>query len=81
MTFLEMLLISGRAFGGARLLRPETLTLMAQNHTGSIPAGVMKAAMPALTNNVDFFPGAAIRWGSATCSTPRPGRTAAAPAP
>jgi methyl acetate hydrolase len=36
---------------------------MNRNHTGELPAGVLKTAMPQLTNDVDFFPGAPIRWG------------------
>ena len=62
LTFVRMLLHGG-TFNGARLLRPETVTLMAQNHTGQIPAGVLKTYAPALSNDVDFFPGAEIRWG------------------
>ena len=62
LTFLQMLLHGG-AFNGTRLLRPETVALMAQNHTGQIPAGVLKTYAPALSNDVDFFPGAEIRWG------------------
>src|SRR5438445_5426960 len=62
LTFLQMLLHGG-AFNGARVLRPETVALMAQNHTGQIPAGVLKTYAPALSNDVDFFPGAEIRWG------------------
>ena len=62
LTFLQMLLHGG-SFNGARVLRPETVALMAQNHTGQIPAGVLKTYAPALSNDVDFFPGAPIRWG------------------
>jgi CubicO group peptidase (beta-lactamase class C family) len=35
---------------------------MGQNHTGDIPAGVMKTALPEMSCDVDFFPGARIRW-------------------
>jgi methyl acetate hydrolase len=62
LVFLQMLL-NGGAFNGARILKPETVALMNQNHTGNIPCGVLKTAMPALSNDVDFFPGADIRWG------------------
>ena len=60
--FLQMLLNRG-SWNGARLLRPETVDLMEQNHTGTIPAGIMKTENPALSNDVDLFPGAQIRWG------------------
>ena len=62
MVFLQMLL-NGGSFKGARILKPETVALMNQNHTGNIACGVLKTAMPALSNDVDFFPGADIRWG------------------
>lgn len=58
---LQMLLNRG-TWNGASLLRPETVALMGQNHTGDIPAGVMKTALPEMSCDVDFFPGARIRW-------------------
>jgi methyl acetate hydrolase len=62
LSFLRMLLNSG-SLDGARILKPETVTLMNQNHIGDLPAGIMKTLVPALSNDVDFFPGAEIRWG------------------
>jgi CubicO group peptidase (beta-lactamase class C family) len=62
MVFLQMLL-NGGSLNGARILKPETVALMNQNHTGNIPCGVLKTANPALSNDVNFFPGADIRWG------------------
>jgi len=62
LTFLRMLLNEG-SFNGVRLLRPETVAQMGRNHTGSIPAGVLKTEVPARSNDVDFFPGAEVRWG------------------
>ncbi len=60
--FLQMLLHGGE-WNGARLLRPETVALMHTNHIGDIPAGVMRTARPGMSNDVDFFPGARVRWG------------------
>ena len=62
LVFLQMLLHGGR-FTGARLLRPETVAPMGKNHIGDIPAGVLKTELPSRSNDVDFFPGAQIRWG------------------
>ena len=59
---LLQMLLHGGTWNGASLLRPETVALMGQNHTGAIPAGVMKTALPAMSSDVDFFPGARIRW-------------------
>jgi methyl acetate hydrolase len=72
LTFVQMLLHGGR-FNGAQVLRPETVALMGQNHTGNIPAGVLKAQLPALSNDVDFFPGAEIRWGLGYMLNTQPG--------
>jgi CubicO group peptidase (beta-lactamase class C family) len=46
---------------------------MAENHIGTLPAGVMKTAMPDRTNDVDFFPGARVRWGLGYMLTLDPG--------
>ena len=62
LAFLRMLLHGG-TLNGAQILRPETVALMNRNHIGELPAGVLKTSMPELSNDVDFFPGAAVRWG------------------
>src|SRR5262245_23844561 len=36
---------------------------MAQNQIGNLEAGIMKTTNPALSNDVDFFPGTRLRWG------------------
>jgi CubicO group peptidase (beta-lactamase class C family) len=55
--FLQMLLA-----GGKGVLRPETVALMHQNHIGELPAGVMRTCAPELSNDVELFPGAPLRW-------------------
>jgi methyl acetate hydrolase len=62
LTFLQALLHGG-SHNGTRILKPETVALMGKNHTGDIPAGIMKTTTPARSNDVDLFPGAPIRWG------------------
>jgi methyl acetate hydrolase len=62
LTFVQMLLHKGSR-NGARILRPETVALMNRNQIGDLPAGIMKTCVPELSNDVDFFPGAKIRWG------------------
>jgi CubicO group peptidase (beta-lactamase class C family) len=62
LTLLQMLLHGGQ-FNGARLLREETVKLMGTNQIGELKAGVMKTAMPELSNDVDFFPGMELKWG------------------
>ena len=62
LSFLQMLLHGG-SLDGARLLRPETVALMGENQIGDLPAGILKTCAPELSNDVDFFPGAEVRWG------------------
>ena len=72
LTFLQMLLHGG-SFNGARVLRPETVAEMGKNHSGAIPTGVMKSENRALSNDVDFFPGAEVRWGLGYMLNVQPG--------
>jgi methyl acetate hydrolase len=62
LTLIRMLLRGG-SLDGVRILRPDTVALMGQNQIGSIEAGVMKTTRPAVSNDVDFFPGIGLRWG------------------
>lgn len=72
LSFLRMLLNGGR-LDGAEILRPETVAQMAQNQIGDLAAGVMRTAMPHLTNDVDFFPGMELKWGLGFLINPQPG--------
>jgi CubicO group peptidase (beta-lactamase class C family) len=62
LTLLQALLNGGR-FGGASILRPDTVAMMSTNQIGNIEAGILRTANPALSNDVDFFPGVHLRWG------------------
>ena len=62
LTFIRMLL-NGGTLDGARILRPETVELMGRNQIGAIEAGHLRTTSPAFSNDVDFFPGIAMRWG------------------
>ena len=72
LTFLQMLLHGGR-FNGVELLRPETVALIGQNHIGDLKLGVMKTAMPELSNDVDLFPGVRCGHGLANVINAQPG--------
>src|SRR5262245_60359910 len=72
LTFLRMLLHGG-AVNGTRILKPETVAEMGKNHAGNIPCGIMKTQLPALSNDVDLFPGADIRWGLGYMRNEQPG--------
>jgi methyl acetate hydrolase len=56
-------LLRGGTLDGARILRPETVALMGENQIGEIDVGVLKTTNPALSNDVDFFPGVGLKWG------------------
>jgi CubicO group peptidase (beta-lactamase class C family) len=60
--FLRILLHGG-SLDGARILAPQTVSLMNQNQIGDLSAGILKTCAPELSNDVDFFPGAELRWG------------------
>ena len=70
--FLQMLMQSGE-FRGGRILKPETVAAMNHNQIGDLQAGVMKTQEPALSNDVDFFPGMPVRWGLGCMINMQPG--------
>jgi methyl acetate hydrolase len=62
LTLLQALL-NGGSLHGASILRQDTVTLMSTNQIGDLQAGILKTTNPALSNDVDFFPGVRLRWG------------------
>jgi methyl acetate hydrolase len=62
LTLLQALL-NGGSLRGAEILHPQTVALMGENQIGNLEAGRMKTTNPALSNDVDFFPGKRLRWG------------------
>ena len=62
LTLLQAL-SNGGSFRATTVLRPETVALMSVNQIGSLEAGILKTTNPALSNDVDFFPGVRLRWG------------------
>ena len=62
LTFAQMIMNDGSA-GGARVLKPETVALMAQNHIGALEIGAFKTAIPPLSNDLELFPGMSKKWG------------------
>ncbi len=60
---LVRMLMQGGSLNGARILHPKTVALMGENQIGKIEAGVLRTTVPALSNDVDFFPGISLKWG------------------
>jgi methyl acetate hydrolase len=54
--FTQMILNNGTG-NGNRMLKPETVALMSQNHIGELNMTPMTSAVPTASNNVDFLPG------------------------
>jgi methyl acetate hydrolase len=62
LTLLQALL-NGGSLRETSILRPETVALMSANQIGNIEVGILRTTNPALSNDVDFFPGVQLRWG------------------
>jgi methyl acetate hydrolase len=60
--FTQMILNNGRG-NGHQLLKPETVALMAQNHIGDLNVTRMTSAIPAASNDCEFWPGMVKKWG------------------
>jgi methyl acetate hydrolase len=62
LTFLRMLMNGGR-HGGATILRPESVALMAANQIGPLDAGRIRSALPERANDFDPLPGIPCKFG------------------
>jgi methyl acetate hydrolase len=60
--FVRMILDKG-AVDGHRVLRPETVEMMARNQMGDCRVCNLETAIPTLSNDAEFFPGMAKTWG------------------
>ena len=60
--FVRMMLNEGRAEGN-QILKPETVAEMSKNSMGSTRVGMLRTAIPNLTNDAEFFPGMPKSWG------------------
>jgi methyl acetate hydrolase len=58
-----LMIMQGGSLKGAKVLRPETVALMAQNHIGALEVGAFKTAIPPLSNDLELFPGMSKKWG------------------
>jgi methyl acetate hydrolase len=62
LTLLQALLDGGN-LRETSILQPETVALMSENQIGDLEVGILKTTNPALSNDVNFFPGVRLRWG------------------
>jgi methyl acetate hydrolase len=56
-------LMNGGELDGNRILKPETVVLMGQNHMGALDVQPLPTQIPQLSNPVDLFPGMSKKWG------------------
>ncbi len=63
LAFARLFLNDGRSADGAQVLKPETVRLMAQNAIGDLNVQALKTALPASSNDAEFFPGMVKKWG------------------
>lgn len=62
LAFLRMLLGQG-ALDGNRVLKPETVSLMARNHIGDLTVGWLRTAAADYSADANFFPDQEQKWG------------------
>ena len=60
--FTQMILNNGRA-NGTEVLKPETVTMMGQNHIGQLNMTRMTSAVAFATNDVNLYPDMEKKWG------------------
>jgi CubicO group peptidase (beta-lactamase class C family) len=60
--FLRALMNDGE-LDGNRILKPETVALMGQNHMGDLEVQKLPTQNPLLSNPVELFPGMSKKWG------------------
>jgi methyl acetate hydrolase len=70
--FLRMMM-GGGTLDDARILKPETVAMMAENHMGRLNVLPMRSAIPRLSNDVELFPGMPKKWGLSFLINTQPG--------
>ncbi len=63
LAFAQIFLNEGRTRDGRAVLKPETVRQMAQNAMGDLDVQLLRTAMPAYSNDAEFFPGMVKKWG------------------
>jgi len=73
------MIMHGGTLGGAQVLQPDTVAMMAQSHIGPTEVGVLKTAIPPLSNDVELFPGMSKKWGLSFLINTQQGATGRSP--
>jgi CubicO group peptidase (beta-lactamase class C family) len=78
LVFLRMLLNHG-LHQGRRILKPDTVALMGENHCGRVAVAMMKSSQPQISNDFELFPDMVKRWGLGAMITPEAGPNGRSP--
>jgi CubicO group peptidase (beta-lactamase class C family) len=70
--FLRMLLNQGE-HDNQRILKPETVAMMGENHCGEVSVAMMKSGDPLSSNDFELYPEMVKRWGLHAMVTPSAG--------
>ncbi|MBV8523963.1 MAG: beta-lactamase family protein, partial [Acetobacteraceae bacterium] len=62
LAFQRLFLNAGRA-DGKQVLSPQTVRLMSENAIGALEVQLLRTAVPAYSNDAEFFPGMVKKWG------------------
>ncbi|MBV8096897.1 MAG: beta-lactamase family protein [Acetobacteraceae bacterium] len=62
LAFQRLFLNAGRA-DGRQVLSPQTVRLMSENAIGALEVQLLRTAVPAYSNDAEFFPGMVKKWG------------------
>lgn len=62
LSFQQIFLNQGRA-GSRQVLKPETVRMLSENAIGELNVRRLKTAVPAYSNDAEFFPGTVKKWG------------------
>jgi CubicO group peptidase (beta-lactamase class C family) len=61
--FVRLMLNQGRSDRGEQVLKPEAVAQMSKNAMGDCKVGLLRTAIPPLSNDAEFFPGIEKQWG------------------
>lgn len=67
------MILNGGTLDGARILSAESIAEMSRNQIGGLRAGTMKTVMPAVSHEIDVFPGMDSKWGLGFLINPEAG--------
>jgi len=59
----QQVFLNGGRVNGTQVLKPDTVKQMSENHIGDLNVKMLKTAVPPFSNDAEFFPSMAKKWG------------------